>query len=284
MENALEKTTPEAMPRRPGRPKGSKNKTQKPKKSPNIGIPTQPLPMPRAKPCEHRDAHKFYKETADFCCGGGEISLAQSEMPKDLVKLFTGTDEASVQFRKEVRTYNNNLAFTSLGAQYDRELTKNTNSVYTFKVMEQVYHLIHNLQPGEGKTPKGLQLYFFDSEEELKARLSQSPKRMIEETLSLLMDILKNNPYREFLKDLKDMPTLDNKVIVPNMSPKLDQRRYNLPKTNEVAAIFTDMSNEWVDKSVHIQIYDKSEQRYALKHYSGCYDTCFSLSERQVRI
>ncbi|CAI9090459.1 OLC1v1025236C1 [Oldenlandia corymbosa var. corymbosa] len=258
---------------KPGRPKGSKSSNILPRKRPVETIPTELLHLPHAPKCEHCGAHGFYKEPPNFCCGGGKISLQLSEMPEDLVELFTGTDEASVQFRKEVRSYNNNLAFTSLGANYDRELVKNIKGVYTFKVNSQVYHYLHSLKPGEGKNPRGIQLYFYDSEEELKARLSQPHNRMAEETLSRLMDILKNNPYWKFLKDLRDEPNLDSKIIVLNTSPVLDQRKYNPPKSTEVAAIFTNTSSVAVDKSVHIQIYDKFNKKYRIKHFAGCYNT-----------
>ncbi|KAL3501001.1 hypothetical protein ACH5RR_035450 [Cinchona calisaya] len=47
----------------------------------------------------------------------GEVSIAIPAMPYDLSRLYTSLDEESVEFRRNSRTYNNSLGFTSLGAK-----------------------------------------------------------------------------------------------------------------------------------------------------------------------
>ena len=67
-------------------------------------------------------------------------------MPYDLARLFTSTEEESIEFRKKkVRTFNNSLAFTSFAAKYDSNLTNNSQGVYIFHVQGQVYHLFNSL-------------------------------------------------------------------------------------------------------------------------------------------
>ncbi|GAA0184574.1 hypothetical protein LIER_31862 [Lithospermum erythrorhizon] len=58
----------------------------------------QMLVLPKVPPCKHCGAHKFYKETPRFCCSGGEVILAETELPSYIVHLFTGTDEKSKRF------------------------------------------------------------------------------------------------------------------------------------------------------------------------------------------
>ena len=109
-------------------------------------IPHEALTLPDAPDCEHCGAKRFHLEPPNFCCSGGEISIVAPSMPYDLKRLFIENDEESTHFRNNVRTYNNNLGFTSFAARYDPELTKNTKGVYTFRVQGQVYHFLNSLQ------------------------------------------------------------------------------------------------------------------------------------------
>lgn len=63
-------------------------------------------------------------------------------MPYDLYHLIIGIDKEYVEFWKNFRSYDNNLVFTSFGAKYDSERTKNKDSVYAFRVQGQVYHFL----------------------------------------------------------------------------------------------------------------------------------------------
>ncbi|XP_027152040.1 uncharacterized protein LOC113752100 [Coffea eugenioides] len=233
-------------------------------------IPDAPLILPDAPNCEHCGAKRFHLEPPSFCCSGGEISIVAPPMPYDLKRLFIGNDEESNQFRNNVRTYNNNLGFTSFAAKYDSELTKNAKGVYTFRVQGQVYHFLDGLIQ-LGDRPSGIQLYFFDTDEELTKRLGNSDK-LRESTLKLLMRVLSNNPYARFFKGLRDVPNLDNLNIVLNCYPSLDQRVYNLPSTSQVAAIWTESEDQSSDRRAHIQVYSRSSGSHRIQHYYGCYD------------
>ena len=118
-------------------------------------------------------------------------------MPYALKRLFIGNDEECEHFRKNSRTYNNNVAFTSYGAKFDRELTKITKGVYTFRVQGQVYHFLDGLISPSDKS-SGVQLYFFDTDDELANRV-QNSDMLWPPTLKLLMTILQENSYTRFL-------------------------------------------------------------------------------------
>nr|XP_027118300.1 uncharacterized protein LOC113735497 [Coffea arabica] len=214
-------------------------------------IPSSSLVLPDAPDCEHCGAKRFHLEPPTFCCSGGEISIVAPPMPYDLKRLFIGNDEESAHFRNNVRTYNNNLGFTTFAAKYDSDLTKNTKGVYTFRVQGQVYHFLDGLIH-LGDRPSGIQLYFFDTDEELAKRLGNSDK-LREHTLRLLMRVLSNNPYTRFFKSLKDVPNIDNLNIVLNCYPSLDQRVYNLPSASQVAAIWTESEDQSSDRRAHIR-------------------------------
>ncbi|KAL3521943.1 hypothetical protein ACH5RR_014777 [Cinchona calisaya] len=172
----------------------------------------KPLELPSAADCEHCGAKRFHLEPANFCCSGGEISVVTPAMPYDLMRLYTSQSEECLEFRKNVRTHNNSLAFTSLGAKYDHNLTKNSKGVYTFCVQGQVYHFLNGLKSSTDE-PSGIQLYFYDTEEELSRRLDFSP-RFHESTVKLLMNVLGENPYAKFFKALRDIHDLENQTIV----------------------------------------------------------------------
>ena len=93
-------------------------------------IPTQSVILPPTPNCEHCGVKRFPSEPLSFCCSEGEISVVAPAMPYALKRLFIGNDEECEHFRKNSRTYNNNVAFTSYGARYDRELTKNRRGLY----------------------------------------------------------------------------------------------------------------------------------------------------------
>ena len=121
---------------------------------------TQSVILPAAPNCEHCGAKSFPSEPPYFCYFEDEISIVASAMPYVLKCLIIGNDEEYEHFRKNSRTYNNNVAFTSYGAKYDRELTKNTKRVYTFRVQGQVCHFLDGLISPSNKS-SGIQLYFF---------------------------------------------------------------------------------------------------------------------------
>nr|XP_027090265.1 uncharacterized protein LOC113711301 [Coffea arabica] len=182
---------------------------------------------------------------------GGEISVVAPPMPCDLKRLFIGSDEESFHFRNNAHTYNNNLGFTPFATKYDSELTKNTKGVYTFRVQGQVYYFLNGLVQSDDRA-SGIQLYFFDIDEELAKRIATSNK-LRESILRLLMRILSDNPYAKFFRNLR-------------------HRVYNLPSASLVAAIWTENQGESGHKGTHIQVYTHSNSSYRIRHYYGCYD------------
>ncbi|XP_071929127.1 uncharacterized protein [Coffea arabica] len=250
---------------------GRQRRTKKTSFSRLKQIPTESLVLPDAPKCQHCGAHRLHLEPPNFCCSGGEVSVVYPVMPYALFRLYSGTDEECIHFRKNARSYNNNLAFTTFAAKYDRKMTKNPQGVYTFRVQGQIYHLLNSLTPN-GHPPTGIQLYFYDQEEELSQRLNTSP-RLRESTLKLLMGILEQNPYTKVFKSLRELPNLDNHSIFLNSNPGLDQRLYNMPTASEVTAIWTEHDSETLEKGTNIQVYSHANTSHRIQHYFACYDS-----------
>jgi hypothetical protein len=147
-----------------------------------------------------------------------------------------GTDKKSVEFQRNIRSYNTALAFTSLGVKLDDRF-KNYG-IPTFSIQGKLHHRIGSLLPSSNNNPQFAQLYFYDSQNELDNRMkyfSQLDKSILK-TLQELMH--RHNPYVRLLKqralEMSNMPTF--KLVLKD-DPTKDRRVYNLPSASEVAVL-----------------------------------------------
>ncbi|KAF3633145.1 hypothetical protein FXO38_25729 [Capsicum annuum] len=162
------------------------------------------------------------------------------------------------------------FAFTSLGINYDKELAKRNDGIYTFRVQGQMYHFINDLFPVD-QMARNLQLYFYDTDNEITNRMACSIK-IHELVVTKLMNILRINPYSIFLKSLIGVPDLSNFYTTLKCDSGLDQRVYNLPSTSKVAAIWVEKEFNEISCAPHVRIYTRSNRSQILNYYYGCYD------------
>jgi hypothetical protein len=110
------------------------------------------------------------------------------------------TDRTS-HFQQNIRSYNNAVAFTSLGAKLDRAITDTMNAaaVYTFRIQGALHHSMGSLLPPSGEKPRFAQVYMFDSaQEQLQFRHKTHPNLRLD-ILQLLNVVLREfNPYVKF--------------------------------------------------------------------------------------
>ncbi|GAA0175869.1 hypothetical protein LIER_28965 [Lithospermum erythrorhizon] len=230
--------------------------------------------LPKVPSCKHCGAYRFYRESDHICCSRGEITLAESELPPYLVSLITGTSAKSKEFQNMIRTYNNHFAFTSIGISCDGRYQRRDRGIYTVKVQGQVHHYLDDLFPQDAsKRMKGIQFYFYDSEHQVSNRISTLP-RLDVSIVENLVEVLESNPYGQFLKQVSQLENIDQYCIVIRSDPGLDQRRYNKPLSNEVAAVWIEDEN---DENVNadmldIRVYTKSGRSHSVEYYYGCYD------------
>jgi hypothetical protein len=106
--------------------------------------------------------------TFSICCAHGKVLLPHLLEPLPyLLNLYTSLESDAISFRKNIRRYNNVLAYTSFGTSID---TIPGQGISNFRIHGQVYHLIGPLLPEEGQQPVFAQLYIYDSEHENEYR------------------------------------------------------------------------------------------------------------------
>ncbi|GAA0162829.1 hypothetical protein LIER_18840 [Lithospermum erythrorhizon] len=224
--------------------------------------------------CKHCGSYKFYRKIDQICCSRGEITLAEFKLPPYLVSLSTGTDAKSKEFHNMIRTYNNHFAFTSIGISCDEKYQRRDHGIYIVRVQGQVHHYLNNLLLQDGsKKMKGVQFYFYDSEHQVSNRISAMPRLNVS-IVENLVEVLEPNQYVDFLKQASQLDNIDPYCIVIRSDPGLDQRTYNKPLSNEVAAIWIeDENDESVDDDMlDIKVYTKSGRSHNVQYYYGCYD------------
>jgi hypothetical protein len=115
-----------------------------------------------------------------------------------------------------------------------------------------------------------LQLYIYDTDENLLHRVKRSPDLNID-VIRTILEILERNPYAQVFKSLGSVPNLDEYRISINTDIKLDQRRYNAPTTSQVAAIWVEGSDpqNCFDRSV--VVHGKGDRPLYIRAYYGCY-------------
>ena len=120
-------------------------------------------------------------------------STISGKPPPYLMNLYTSSESEANSFRRNVRSYNSLLACTSFGANVNDEFQG--RGVSNFSIHGQIYHLIGPLLPEEGQVPRFAQLYIYDTEHEIRNRLSlmQNLDVTILQNLQNMLNMV--NPY-----------------------------------------------------------------------------------------
>ncbi|KAE8257116.1 hypothetical protein A4X13_0g2570 [Tilletia indica] len=212
--------------------------------------------------CSHCHAFHFNAERTSSvsanrfgrCCKNGHTRLPNIfQVPDGMQNLYQGTGEISTRFRRHIREYNNAFAFLSTGGHRDMSVAGQMG-VYTFKIQGQLYHRLGSLRPAQNDRPQFAQIYFFSTNSDTTAALRTSGpySHLDPDTVRALQSILNTiNPYASFLRSSIDM--LDQlastgsevgvRFIHPGPTGGHDPRLYNLPRSNEVAALIRDNAN-----------------------------------------
>ncbi|KAJ9544141.1 hypothetical protein OSB04_023848 [Centaurea solstitialis] len=228
-------------------------------------ITTEQHVLPEQNACVHCAAKKFHYESDGFCCMKGNIKLAYSPIPEDLYDLFTSQSELGKVFRHNIRAYNTNFSFASMGVTLDNSTANMTSRVYTFRAHGGIYHKIDQLVPRDGH-PRHLHLYYYDDQSELSLRLEWP--NLDRSIVEILRRVLSTNPYAVTFRSLAELGPLDKYRVTLNTSVELDQRVYNRPTTSEVVGI-------WVEGNDNIAAYKRSIVVYGRSDYSQKIQPCF---------
>ncbi|KIJ22471.1 hypothetical protein M422DRAFT_197125, partial [Sphaerobolus stellatus SS14] len=200
---------------------------------------------------DERSSSKGSKANPQFgiCCLYGRVQLpATSQPPEHLLSLFTAQTAEGKAFRQHIRQYNAAFAFTSLGCKLNERMLQGQPGVYSFRIDGELYHSHGSLLPDEDGSARYAQLYFFDPVLALDQRMSNNQgtdRRVMARIQTILQQC---NPFiriyqtaRQILDTGADKADFSVRI---HFDPTVDQRRYNAPTANEIAAVLPGSGDE----------------------------------------
>ncbi|KAK4493062.1 hypothetical protein RD792_018108, partial [Penstemon davidsonii] len=197
----------------------------------------------------------------------------KSEALMEQMKLHMSTDAGKKLVEKIGLVYQINIAPKKIGfndksfvvdlkkgeVKEDKELASARQGVYTFRAQGMVYHDLPGLVPNENG-PEYFQLYFVDSEEEVESRMKILENASLSEnTVKKLIKILEVNPYARVFRQLRDYPSMDDVQVRIKKDVTLDQRVYNSPTADQVAAVWVEGNNANIPFDRDIVVHAHSE-------------------------
>ena len=206
------------------------------------------------------------------CCSDGkEVLPIMGDLTTipEILHLFEGNDNLSRDFRDNIRAYNSLLSFTSCGAKVDESLLVERTGIFTYRIHGEMYHLIGSIMPEEGQRPSFLQLYFYDTDNELDNRMHFMTNRN-HQLIRTLQQILRNvNPWIHIFNSA--LQSNDNSVglTLRISADGRDSRTYNQPTSSDVAAIIPGENN---GNFRDILIQTKSNQLMRISETHRAYD------------
>ncbi|XP_035830146.1 uncharacterized protein LOC110887742 [Helianthus annuus] len=199
--------------------------------------------------CEYCNARFWYDERLkasplsrrpryNQCCKGGRVKLQHPREPPDNIKhLFERHD-----FLDNIRAYNSMFAMTSFGATTDDSINL-TSGPYVFKVSGQICHRIGSICPPSGERPRFLQMYIYDTENELSNRLhvfgEHGASSLDADIVALLLQTLDStNKVVRLFRTARD---LSLSADVPDFAIRLysnvNEKSYDTPSIGSIGAI-----------------------------------------------
>ena len=162
------------------------------------------------------------------------------EYPAYIVELYSDR-----HFMDNIRAYNQMFAMTSFGATVDNSI--NTGGApYVFRVSGQIYHFIGSFCPSGDNNPRFLQMYVYDTDHEVRHRLSHFDPResrvLREDIVQGLIEFLNNhNALVHLFRTARDKL---NEADIPEFQIRLfgvaRGNQYELPTADTIGAIVYD--------------------------------------------
>ncbi|CAI9290023.1 unnamed protein product [Lactuca saligna] len=200
--------------------------------------------------CEFCGAYFWYVERAlklstpahpkyYHCCRDGDVVLPYpSRFHPEFLDLYQ-----NATFLKDIIAYNSMFSMTSFGANIDKSVNDNRGP-YVFKI-GQICHRIGSLSPDPTKGPRFLQLYLFDTENEVQNRLrafgGPTGTDLDPNIVQYLVTFLGAN--NEYVKTFKTAKTMVEENNLENYSVRLFNnvvdRRYEFPSPGSLGCIVT---------------------------------------------
>jgi len=190
---------------------------------------------------EHLVASLDRNPVFGLCCNHGQVHLPPThEPPQALKDLLEHATPDALEFQSNIPRYNAALAFTSLGVQIDHQINGG-HGPYVFRIHGELCHQIRELIPSEGRRPMYAQLYIYDPEFALDARMQHNDglcRHTIEKLQNVLLAHHRYAPLFRHAHELLMQEPEDSLITVRLLAdPTRDHRRYNLPTVSEIAAV-----------------------------------------------
>ena len=146
-----------------------------------MNLPKNHHVLRKVSDCCHCGALRFQYEGPAFCCRKGKVGVFTPEVDEELKRLFTSQDDEDAKYyRENIWYFNSHFSFTSLGVTLDRRVSTVAGTcVYTFRACGGLYHALDDLSFGDNG-PRHLQLYIYDTDENLLHRVKRSPNRRLD--------------------------------------------------------------------------------------------------------
>nr|GEW13940.1 helitron helicase-like domain-containing protein [Tanacetum cinerariifolium] len=217
-----------------------------------------------------KGSHYTREAEHHLCCGRGQIYMPSTPDPPAFIQLLFKNN----QFMEHIRAYKQMLAMTSFGAKYDHSVNKGRGP-YVFKISSQIYHWIGSLCPEEGHHPRFLQLYVYDTRDELSNRMHNfdglDESTLNPEIIEGLIHVLdEHNSLVRLLRNARDRCNVGD---IPSFKIRLYNiggvHGYELPTADVLGAIvFENGPRSRTDFDVIIEFRGGSPQRINKLHQS----------------
>nr|GEW58210.1 DNA helicase [Tanacetum cinerariifolium] len=194
----------------------------------------------RIKNDSNHDRPKYHR-----CCAGGKVVSQWPRAPPDEIKKLFG-DKG---FQENIRAYNQMFSMTSFKAHIDDSVNKRRGP-YVLKISGQIYHWIGSLCPTPGNPPRFLQLYIYDTENEVANRMRYFPKggssQLDPEIVSSLIRVL--DAHNELLRLFRTTRDRISANVIPNFG-------YVFFMLLEYANMICQLQHRGTDKRMSMNLY-----------------------------
>jgi hypothetical protein len=92
------------------------------------------------------------------------------------------------------------------------------------------------------------------------------------EVITMLVNILKGNPYSEVLKTMGQLEDADEYRISLNLDPQKDKKTYNLPVASEIVAVWVEGQDLLKQFDRSVCLHGKDRQITRIQSYNISYD------------
>ena len=187
------------------------------------------------------------------CCKHGDAQMERMlQLPEPLHSLMTHNDARSKAFRKVLRRWNQQFAFTSIKFNMDQRLTDIGSTTFQmFQIHGAFYHRQGPLVPGDGMDALYSQIYLYDPAYAVEARSRRAPELDADLLTSLTLMLQESNPLiriyltaRERFVEISEAESNFRLILNPQLRLVVergaDLRRENLPTADEVSMILSE--------------------------------------------